>query len=151
MRNVPSRVSPVYMIVRGSTGRRYQKRVTRMPRSVEAIISSMDVVPPDMRTLPLLPMGGLPCFCAQYRSYWRFFTTPFSIHVVFDNGCPSPENVLPYASGSSGSDVMVTRSSTTFVPILLPPPCFEKNERPSSAPRAFIAPMMNCTRLPTAV
>jgi hypothetical protein len=41
IRNVPSRVRPVYRIVRGSSGRMYQKRVTRMPRSVERTRSSM--------------------------------------------------------------------------------------------------------------
>jgi len=45
----------------------------------------------------------------------------------------------------------VTRSSTTFMPILVPPPAFEKKLRPSSAPRAFMAPRIRFTRLPTAV
>ena len=129
----------------------YQKRVTRMPRSVDSLNWSIVAVPPDIRTEPAPGSGARPCFCAQYRSYERFFTTPFSIQGVFEIGCPSPENVFAYVSGSSGSDVMVTRSSTTFMPILFPPPAFEKNERPSSALRAFIADVMNCTRLPTAV
>src|SRR5437763_677891 len=39
-RNVPSRVIPVKIFSYGSTSRMYQRRVTRMPRSVPATISS---------------------------------------------------------------------------------------------------------------
>ena len=52
-------------------------------------------------------------------------------------GEPSPRERRAGASGSNGSETSVTRSSTTFSPILLPPPGFEKNERPSSAARAL--------------
>src|SRR5713226_3347559 len=41
MSQTPSRVSPVCTSVRTSTNRRYQKRLTSRPRSVERIISSM--------------------------------------------------------------------------------------------------------------
>src|SRR5687767_2692321 len=67
MRNVPSRVSPVYRIVRGSTCRRYHRRVTRIPRGVDLIMSSIDVVPPSIFTDDGNPVGCLPCFCAQNR------------------------------------------------------------------------------------
>ena len=50
----------------------------------------------------------------------------------------------PFVLGlSPGSVTRVTRSSTTFIPSLLPPPGFEKNERPSSAGRAAIEPTIN--------
>src|SRR5215218_7166057 len=57
IRNVPSRVSPVYMIVRGSTSRRYHRRVTRIPRAVDLIMSSRDVVPPFMMNEVGAPVG----------------------------------------------------------------------------------------------
>src|SRR5579863_100335 len=47
MRNVPSRVMPVRTFSYGSTSRMYQRRVTRIPRSVERIISSTDLSPPE--------------------------------------------------------------------------------------------------------
>ena len=67
MRNVPSRVRPVKRIVRGSTGRRYQRRVTRTPRAVDLIMSSIDVVPPSSLMEFGPPVACLPCFCAQNR------------------------------------------------------------------------------------
>ena len=64
---------------------------------------------------------------------------------------PSPSKPPLVLGLSSGSVSSVTRSSTTFMPILLPPPALEKNDRPSSALRACIEPAIICTRLPTAV
>ncbi len=49
-------------------------------------------------------------------------------------------NGIVCVSGSIGSETSVTRSSATFIPILFPPPGFVKNDRPSSAARAFAAP-----------
>src|SRR5712671_4697641 len=67
IRNVPSRVRPVNRIVRGSTGRRYHRRVTRIPRGVDLIMSSTEVVPPSNLMEDGNPVGCLPCFCAQKR------------------------------------------------------------------------------------
>src|ERR1035438_8529804 len=47
-RKVPSRVIPVKIFWYGSTSRMYQSRVTRMPRSVDATISSTEVSPPGI-------------------------------------------------------------------------------------------------------
>ena len=58
MRNVPSRVSPVYRIVLGSSARMYQKRVTRIPRSVERTRSSIVPWPPDIRMPAGKPVGS---------------------------------------------------------------------------------------------
>jgi hypothetical protein len=66
-------------------------------------------------------------------------------------GVPSPANGAPGVSGSYGSDTIVTRSSTTFIPILLPPPGFEKKLRPSSAWRAPRAPAMSWMMFAAAV
>src|ERR1035437_834274 len=87
MRYVPSRVRPVFTSVRGSTPRMYQKRVTRMPRSVLLIMSEIDEVPPIMRSVPPPPkprpppplecVGSFPCFCAQKRAEVRGFSQPF--------------------------------------------------------------------------
>src|SRR5665213_3977080 len=79
IRNVPSRVRPVFTSERGSTLRIYQNRVTRMPRSVLLIMSEIEDVPPDIFSVPLPPnpprpppppecVGSLPIFCAQKRS-----------------------------------------------------------------------------------
>src|SRR5512143_966638 len=57
IKKVPSRVSPVYKTVRGSTDRRYQSRVTSTPRGVDAINSSVDCLPPDNFTA-LVPASG---------------------------------------------------------------------------------------------
>ena len=65
IRKVPSRVRPVSKTDCGSTRRMYQKRVTRMPRSVLLIISSMDVFPPSIIMLEAPGVGSLPCFFAQ--------------------------------------------------------------------------------------
>jgi hypothetical protein len=65
IRNRPSRVRPVTMMVCGSSGRMYQKRVTRTPRSTPAIRSSRDAVPPCMIKLTGPAVGSLPCFSAQ--------------------------------------------------------------------------------------
>src|SRR4051812_45569396 len=67
MRNVPSRVRPVYRIVRGSTSLRYQSLVTRIPRGVDLIMSSSEVVPPFMMNEVGAPVGCLPIFFAQKR------------------------------------------------------------------------------------
>src|SRR5687768_14963343 len=67
MRKVPSRVRPVYSTVRGSTSRRYHSLVTRMPRGVERIISSIDAVPPSIFTELGKPVGVVLFFCAQNR------------------------------------------------------------------------------------
>src|SRR4051812_48825502 len=65
MRNVPSRVRPVNRTVCGSTKRMYQKRVTRMPRSVLLIISSMELLPPSIIMLEGNAVGALSIFFAQ--------------------------------------------------------------------------------------
>src|SRR5947207_4183189 len=67
MRNVPSRVKPVKRTVCGSTKRMYQKRVTRMPRSVLLIISSMEDLPPSIMMFEGKGVGALSIFLAQKR------------------------------------------------------------------------------------
>ena len=69
IRNVPSRVSPVYMSVRASSGRRYHSRVTSTPRVVLAIIDSMVSLPLAMRSDCAPPVAVLPCLLAQNRLY----------------------------------------------------------------------------------
>src|SRR4051812_32073558 len=65
IRNVPSRVKPVNRTVCGSTKRMYQKRVTRMPRSVLLIISSIEVLPPSIIRFEGKAVGSLLIFLAQ--------------------------------------------------------------------------------------
>ena len=45
----------------------YQKRVTRIPRSVERIIASRLSVPPGRIRLAMGPVGWVAFFEAQYR------------------------------------------------------------------------------------
>ena len=52
IRKVPSRVMPVITTVIGCTGRVYQKRLTQMPRCVEASISSFVASPVARNMLP---------------------------------------------------------------------------------------------------
>ena len=70
IRNSPSRVMPVLSSVICSTGRMYQKKLTRSPRRVLLIISSSVAVPPSMTRLwpGCVGVGALPCLLAQKRS-----------------------------------------------------------------------------------
>jgi hypothetical protein len=66
-------------------------------------------------------------------------------------GSPSPVKGAVSPLANPGSLAIVTRSSNTFSPSSVPPPRFEKYERPSSAERASKAPMIRDISMPTAV
>src|ERR1035441_9007974 len=91
-RNVPSRVMPVKIFWYGSTSRIYQSRVTRMPCSVDATISSTLMSPPAitifMGASPVslgsgnpCPVGATPARAAACRQYAISRTTPRSTRV----------------------------------------------------------------------
>src|SRR5262245_28557133 len=67
IRNVPSRVRPVTEMMRGLSGRMYQKRVINTPRRVVRIMSSSDAVPPVMIRFDGVGRGAAPWRSAQNR------------------------------------------------------------------------------------
>src|SRR5229473_6644490 len=98
-RNSPSRVMPVITFSYGSTSRMYHKRVTRRPRSVEAIIFSSDESPPEktrfigaspysLGSAKPWPVGCLRARFAVLRAYTRFFGTPRSTSKTRWRGMP---------------------------------------------------------------
>src|ERR1700728_5511201 len=79
----------------------YHRRVTRMPRSVVLIISSLVLLPPAktrfMGASPYSlgsekpwPVGLAFIFFAVAREYTRFFGTPLSTSRTLWRGTPSP-------------------------------------------------------------
>ena len=90
-------------------------------------------VPPTSFTAFVPASGCLFFFCAQKREYVQLLQ-----HAVLDPDLRSSRQALPIERVAEqlrilGSDNSVTRSSTIFSPILVPPPCFENALRPSSA------------------
>src|SRR2546430_607119 len=86
--------------------------------------------PPPPPPKPLTrPLGGLPCFFAQYRVYGRPVSTPLSIHRVGVSGKPSESNGSEPRPASVGSLFTVMVSGNSLSPALR----LLKNERPSSA------------------
>ena len=67
IRNIPSRVSPVWTSKRGFSGRIYQNRVMRTPRVTDLIRSSIVASPPLITKFDMAGFDGTPCLFAQNR------------------------------------------------------------------------------------
>src|SRR5688572_9549561 len=78
----PSRVTPVMSPLRQSTDPTSDNRLTKIPSSHRAIISSTVVVPPENRKALSGAVYVLLRATAFRTSYCRFFNTPFSTHVM---------------------------------------------------------------------